>query len=204
MMFMSTKRILLSVIFALLLVAGVAVMILINSQKLEAKSPGPDQPPMTGSELIKGYKDWTKVNPEPAIFHSQIALLCARPAAHEISMEQGNPHRDKFITVYVNDIGRHAMMEEKMPRFPQGSIIVKEKLTTRESSAPELLTVMVKREPGYNSENGDWEYMALDGPGKSVQARGKLENCQACHLTVKDRDYVSRNYLPYELYKKLK
>lgn len=201
---MSTHRILLSVIFVLLLVAGVAVMILTNSQKLEAKSSGSDQPAMAGSELIKGYKDWTKVNPEPAVFHSQIASLCARPTTQQIAMDQGDPHRDKFITVYVNDIGRHAMMEEKTPHFPQGSIIVKEKLTTRESSAPELLTVMVKREPGYNSENGDWEYMALDGSGKSVQARGKLENCQACHLTVKDRDYVSRNYLPYELYKKLK
>ena len=119
-------------------------------------------------------------------------------------MEKGNPHRDKFITVYVNDIGRHAMMQEKVPRFPQGSVIVKEKLPSQDSSTPELLTAMTKREPGYDPQNGDWEYMALDGTGKSVQARGKLESCQACHMMVKATDYVSRNYLPREVWDKLK
>ena len=119
-------------------------------------------------------------------------------------MEAGNPHRDKFITVYVNDAGKHAMLQEKSPRFPQGSIIVKEKLTDRDSTAPELLTAMIKREPGYDPDNGDWEYMALDGAGEEVQARGRLESCQACHMMSKHTDYVSRNYLPHEVWQRLK
>lgn len=158
----------------------------------------------SGNELIEGYRRWTRVNPVPAVFHSQIAALCAAPTARQTRMEEGNPHRDKFITVYVNDAGRRAMMEEKLPRFPQGSIIVKEKLPGKDSSSPELLTVMIKREAGYNPENGDWEYMALDGAGKEVQARGRLESCQSCHMMVKDTDYVSRNYLPREVREKLK
>lgn len=160
--------------------------------------------PPSGSDVVEGYKQWTRVNPIPAVFHSQIALQCAAPATTQSRMEQGNPHRDKFITVYVNDIGRRAMMEEKVPRFPQGSVIVKEKLTTQDSSAPELLTVMTKREPGYDPKYGDWEYIALDGSGKSVQARGRLESCQACHVMVKDTDYVSHNYLPHEVWEKLR
>lgn len=164
--------------------------------------PGSEQP--SGSELIEGYRQWTRVNPVPAVFHSQIAILCISPTAQQIKMEEGNPHRDKFITVYVNEIGTHAMMQEKTPRFPQGSIIVKEKLPSKDSSSPELLTVMIKREAGYNPKNGDWEYMALDGAGKEVQARGKLESCQSCHMMVKHTDYVSRNYLPPDLWKKLK
>jgi hypothetical protein len=168
----------------------------LSSEKLKLAASGPATAQPSGAELIEGYRRWRRVNPEPAIFHSQIAALCAAPTATQKKMESGNPHLDKFITVYVNDTGRRAMMEEKSPRFPQGSIIVKEKLPTRESSSPELLTVMIKREAGYNPENGDWEYMALDGAGKEVQARGKLESCQACHLMVKDTDYVSRNYLP--------
>ncbi len=156
------------------------------------------------SFVVEGYKQWTRVNPIPAVFHSQIAIQCAPVTTGQSKMEEGNPHRDKFITVYVNDIGRHAMMEEKVPRFPQGSVIVKEKLPSKDSSAPELLTVMTKREPGYDPQNGDWEYMALDGSGKSVQARGRLESCQACHMMVKATDYVSRNYLPNEVWEKLK
>ena len=174
------------------------------SQAFASKTPVSETVPGSGSELIAGYRQWTKVNPVPAIFHSQIATLCADVRATQSRMETGNPHRDKFITVFVNDVGRHAMMEEKVPRFPQGSIIVKEKLSTKESTEPELLTVMTKREPGFNPDNGDWEYMALDGTGKSVQARGQLRHCQACHETVKQTDYVSRNYVPYEIWTKWK
>jgi hypothetical protein len=159
---------------------------------------------LTGGELIEGYRRWTRVNPVPAVFHSRIATLCAAPTATQTEMEAGNPHRDKFITVYVNEIGEHAMMREKRPRFPQGSVIVKEKLPSREGSSPELLTAMIKREPGYNPGSGDWEFMALDGSGREVRARGRLESCQSCHRSESHNDYVSRNYLPEDVRKQLR
>lgn len=175
-----------------------------DSQKLQLAASSPIAIPPSGAELIEGYRQWTRVNPEPAIFHAQTAALCAAPAGAQNKTAAVNPHLDKFITVYVNDIGRQAMMQEKLPRFPQGSVIVKEKLTNKESTSPELLTVMIKREAGYNPENGDWEYMAVDGAGKEVRSRGKLESCQSCHMMVKDTDYVSRNYLPIEVREKLR
>jgi hypothetical protein len=67
-----------------------------------------------------------------------------------------------------------------------------------------LLTVMYKREAGYDPEGGDWEYMVLDGLGKEVRSRGKLESCRTCHQAVADTDFVSRNYLPPDLRRKLK
>ncbi len=155
-------------------------------------------------DLIAGHKKWTRVNQEPQIVASRIAIQCSRPTLHETDLEKGNPHRDKFVVVYVNDIGRLAMTEQKYPKFPQGSIIVKEKLTNKDSEAPELLTVMRKRESGYDAENGDWEYMVFDGPGKVLQANGKLENCQGCHLQEKTTDFVSRRYIPYAKWEKMK
>ena len=179
------------------------VLILSAAITLRSRSPEPeratDDTQAAGDKLIVGYKQWTRVNPDPMHISAQAALDCA------IALQAAGPHGpNKFITVYVNEIGRHAMMEEKTPLFPQGSIIVKEKLTTLQSTKPELLTVMVKRERGYNPESGDWEYMVVDGTGKNVQARGKLENCQSCHLMDKDTDYVSRAYLPFEVRKALK
>lgn len=156
----------------------------------------PDNSQVAGNELIAGYKRWLRVNPQPALVSAQTAALCAPASLPNPSTPHGP---DKYITVYVNDIGRHAMMEEKEPHFPQGSVIVKEKLTTPTSTTPELLTVMFKREPGYNPESGDWEYMVVDGTGQTVQARGKLENCQACHVMDKNKDYVSRAYLPADV-----
>jgi hypothetical protein len=174
------------------------------SQKGAAPSPAVADGGAAGSEIVAGYKQWTRVNPVPAVMESQIAVQCAAPTLQQSQMQAGSPHAHKLITVYVNEIGRHAMMEEKLPHFTLGSVIVKEKLPAKDSSEPELLTVMMKREAGYDPDNGDWEYMALDGSGKTVQARGKLEKCQACHLMEKATDYVSRNYLPSEVRQKLK
>lgn len=172
-----------------------------------SQKDSPEQPPReraAGAELVAGYKAWTRVNPEPAVFHSKLAFLCAPPTEAQLRRERENPHLNKFITVYVNGPGRRAMLEEKRPRFPAGTLIVKEKLPARDSSEPELLTAILKHEAGYDPEGGDWEYLVLDGQGKEVRARGKLESCRACHQTYPDTDFVSRNYLPYELYKKLK
>ena len=96
------------------------------------------------------------------------------------------------------------MLTKKNPKFPVGTVIVKEKLTTAESKDVELLTVMIKREKGYNSEVGDWEFLTFNGAGTETTARGKLENCQTCHLVEKSTDYVSRRYIRYNDWQKMK
>ena len=166
--------------------------------------PSDPDPTPTGSEFVAGYKGWTRVNPEPMVVPSYIAIMCDVPTPKQQELEESNPHRDKFMTVYVNEPGRQSMMEKLEAVYPQGSVIVKEKLDHKDSATPELLTAMIKREPGYNPASGDWEWMVLDGSGTSVLARGKLTNCQGCHEHYKGGDYVSRKYLPEKLREKLK
>jgi hypothetical protein len=169
-----------------------------------ATTPAQPDPTPSGGEWVASYRQWTRVNPEPVVMPSNLAIMCAAPTAKQLEFEESNPHTRKFITVYVNDIGRRAMMEELEGVFPPGSVIVKEKLARKDSSSPEVLTAMIKREPGYNPQYGDWDWMVVDGSGTSVLARGKLVNCQGCHETYKGGDYVSRNYLPEEVRRKLK
>lgn len=95
------------------------------------------------------------------------------------------------------------MLERKAPSFPAGSVIVKEKLPSRDSDTPELLTVMIKKGKGFNPASGDWEYMVVDGSGSKVLAQGKLENCQSCHTAKPATDYVFRTYLSDEAVNKL-
>jgi len=74
---------------------------------------------------------------------------------------------------------------------------VKEKLLSKDGGAPELLTAMIKREPGYNPESGDWEFLILDASATYViGGRGTKANCQSCHALAKNNDYVFRSYLP--------
>ena len=148
---------------------------------------------------INGYRAWTLVNPQPVYISSVVNMLCRAPMPANRADEANNPHMRKLISVYVNELGRHAMMTERNPEFAIGSVIVKEKLLLDKKDAPELLTVMVKREHGYNPASEDWEYMVVNGAGTKIEARGKLENCQACHVSMKERGFVYRSYAPDEV-----
>lgn len=159
--------------------------------------------PVNQVREITGYRNWTRVNAEPQLMPDQTALLCAAPSPVRVNPAT-NPHSHKYLTVYVNNRGRRAMLEQKNPAFPEGSIIVKEKSTEETSTAPELLTVMIKRGKGFNSASGDWEYMVVDGTGTNITARGKLENCQSCHSARPATDYVFRTYLPSAILTRLK
>jgi hypothetical protein len=145
---------------------------------------------------IRGYKSWTKVNPKPLRLPTPLDALCRMPMGRDLIETSKNPHRQKYFTVYVNDIGRNAMMREKTPKFPEGSVIVKEKSLSEDGGSLELLTVMIKQKKGFNPTTGDWEYMVVNGAGTKVEGRGKLENCQSCHILNKQTDYIFRSYLP--------
>ena len=145
---------------------------------------------------IENYKSWEKVTKEPWQQPPLNARDCNLPISLMESIDvEGkikNLHIDKYINVYVNDIGKEAML--KKTTFPVGSVIVKEKFS-KDLPSIELLTVMIKHQRNYNSDNGDWEYAVLGGKSLSLQDRGKLFKCQSCHIYTKDSDYVFRSYL---------
>ncbi|MBV9957553.1 MAG: cytochrome P460 family protein [Acidobacteria bacterium] len=109
-----------------------------------------------------------------------------------------------FGVVYVNDIARRAMMEMRQPEFPVGSVIVREKMLSRdEAQEPQMLAVMVKRERGFNKRANDWEFLLLDGRASAVTLRQKTGDCRSCHLSEKKNDFVFRTYLPESVRGKL-
>jgi len=199
------SRVLVVATLATVMMIGLAVSYLpLRTVRSEEPASGPDAP--DAMKAIAGYRDWTKVNPKPDFMQPQTAALCAAvlpPTAADVNGAT-NPHRRKYITVYVNESGRRAMMEQASPKFPMGSVIVKEKLSEPTSTTPELLTVMIKREKGFNPESGDWEYAVFDGTGTKLESRGKLSNCQGCHVTLPKSDYIFRTYLTDDVRNKLK
>lgn len=171
-----------------------------GTQKAETIPARTEETTPSQVKEIHGYKAWTLVNPKAFYITSQLDLLCALPSAEAQRAETArNPHARKWISVYVNALGQQAMMTERNPEFPVGSVIVKEKLSPSKEGGPELLTVMVKREQGYNPDSGDWEYMIVNGTATKIEARGKLENCQGCHVSMKESGFVYRSYAPNEV-----
>ena len=143
-------------------------------------------------QTLSKYRQWTLVNPTRQLMEPLSALSCAIiPGRQEPS-----PHLHKYVSVFVNPVGREAMMTKRKPKFPVGSMIVKEKFGSPDSTAPEMLTAMIKREPGYNEESGDWEYLVLDGAASKIVEQGKLTRCSVCHNSYQHSDFVTRTYLP--------
>jgi hypothetical protein len=196
----NTARLLLTSLLCLVIVIGLFV----GYFATRSYSLSPVQPVAAAGEPVKeiaGYRSWTKVNAEPQLMPDRVATLCAPITALRVA---NNPHQNKYLTVYVNELGRNAMLGQLRPVFPEGSVIVKEKLAKKTSQTPELMTVMIKRGKGFNPGSGDWEYMVVDGSGTKVLDQGKLKDCQACHELNAGTGYVFRTYLSDEGYKRLK
>lgn len=99
-------------------------------------------------------------------------------------------HSSAFGVVYVNEIARASMFGRGPVRFPVGSIIVREKLSSASALTPDLLALMVKRERGFNPRLGDWEFLIASGDGKKIELREKKGECRNCHATQAKNDYV--------------
>lgn len=96
-----------------------------------------------------------------------------------------SPHANARVHIYVNTLADQATAQ-KLKTFPRGAIIVKEKLA--DDGSVNGLGGMIKRAPGYDVENGDWEYFYSDDiVGFSI---GRLKNCAECHADSKETDYV--------------
>ena len=146
---------------------------------------------------LKDKSLWTQVNSEPFFISAAADVLCRAPMAANYESERKiNPHVGTSIIVYVNNIGREAMLSKEAKTFPVGSVIVKEKTSSYFEGRKILLyTIMKKREPGFNPVIGDWEFAVVGPNGTEVKARGKLENCQACHASKHESDFIFRPYL---------
>lgn len=101
-----------------------------------------------------------------------------------------------FGFAYANELARGTMLTREYARFPIGSVLVREKLLTPEASKPEVLVVMIKREPGFNRKANDWEFMTVSGDLKRIEAREKQGKCQKCHKSQAWHDYIWRYPVP--------
>lgn len=86
--------------------------------------------------------------------------------------------------------------------YPEGTVLLKENYLKSDGKPgdPMVLSLMVKREKGYDPQFGDWEYLQLLPNGQTIM-RGNSKDitvakaCQACHANVPDKDFVFSSFL---------
>jgi hypothetical protein len=101
----------------------------------------------------------------------------------------GRLHHNTRLHVYANPMAT-GVIDERVPVFPVGAIIVKEKFSGTGMDGLNIMGIggMIKRSPGDDLTNGDWEYFYSSGTNDF--ASGRLGFCTECHRSAKARDYV--------------
>lgn len=94
---------------------------------------------------------------------------------------QGRPLVTIWTDALAAPIYRELPAEPDLVPFPEGSMIIKEMLDP--DGGDSILTVMAKREPGYDPDNGDWWYGRLTASGASTGEGlvGRVGFCIDCH-----------------------
>lgn len=142
------------------------------------------------------YTTWPTVTTEPYQVDRPVAMMCAAAAPPQGQQEAlarvHGPHAVHAINVRVSPTGRDEFLARNP--VPVGTVVVKEKLTG--NGPPVAVATMTKKEPGYDPDNGDWEYayreLKTDAPPPTV---GRIESCIACHRTTAGKDFLFRPYL---------
>ncbi len=144
-----------------------------------------------GVPIIGTSRQTTRIlMPDSIIVYGRPAPSPKRDVTHDNSTQS-------FANVYTNDLAREALVAEPRIQFPRGSVILREKRPTADGE-PELLSVMIKRQRGFNRKANDWEFLLLNGTGTKVLERQKKGSCLDCHESQVQRDYVySPTNLPH-------
>lgn len=154
--------------------------------------------PVSKLEPIESFpfSPWPSVTEMPVPVDLSMWFDCAAPTPQELAAESKihGPHAKYSIFVRVSPEAIDLFREGKL--LPQGAIVVKEKHLglTVASLRLHAYARMIKREPGYYPEGGDWEYEYVDLIPERKETRGRLAECAACHASAKDRDYLFRSY----------
>ncbi len=111
------------------------------------------------------------------------------------------------VDVYRNNFKEYLMVEEMeeedeeyepdYQHYQAGTMFIKEHYIATEGRPgdPSQLSIMIKRDPGYDPEFGDWEYIQSDEKG-SVLMSGNSHDaaikkaCLDCHANMAERDFI--------------
>ena len=127
-------------------------------------------PNATQVDAFSDYSSWNKVNAEPVTGDTTGFL----------EKVHGGP--TGFREVFINAVGKPTSDGKVDLPYPTGTILVKETYKSDNGAKGKLkdLTIMVKRDPGYDSDNGDWEYLMVTASLR-IRSQGRINMCIDCH-----------------------
>ena len=144
------------------------------------------------------YAQWPQLTDGNVKMPASEARLCAAIMARPTAASFGPHLRDNnqhSVRYFINPTSEAAFHKNVVP-MPVGTTIVKEKWKSQKENERGTLTAiaaMMKREPGYAKEHGDWEYIYAERTESGNQmkmTRGQIATCVECHTREWEKDYL--------------
>jgi len=152
--------------------------------------------PVSAEAVASRYHSFEKITPTPVLGDPILLVRCTTltPVEAEAETAKAGPHALALISIYMNSLAAHAFRAGD--RYPEGSIIVKEKAVSQTHANPlfnaDAATTgtggMIKRAAGYDPSNGDWEYFYFSDPNRVEH--GRIASCVECHARAGASDHV--------------
>ena len=146
------------------------------------------------------YSKWKPFTEKPKRIPLEEFSRCIVFAERRVQRDALDLHFVPMVKVFANPAAWRAVAKRNELPLPVGAVIVKEKWLTRhipgtieydrDDRGPGAYAAMIKREAGYDSEHGDWEYVYVARGADSTVERGHLSNCRECHSKARDTDYL--------------
>ncbi|WP_297471437.1 cytochrome P460 family protein [Acidithiobacillus sp.] len=119
-----------------------------------------------------------------ALEKSHAIMLDSQP--YQLGSRTVDIYTTDLANAAENDAVRKAGSIEKVKRYPNGALVVKENYDAQKKLTG--VTAMLKLN-GYDKADRDW-VMAAYKPDGQVVAYGKIQACIACHAMVTQQDFV--------------
>lgn len=153
----------------------------------------------TAKSVATGYARLELMTSQPVVVNPALFALCRSADSQEVAAqaEASGPHANTAIRVYMNALASSAFGKRGGSSYPVGAVVVKEKEYLGGSGGRERglarpgakgVGGMIKRQKGYDPENGDWEYFYFEEISRIES--GKITSCRECHAKAASTDYV--------------
>lgn len=132
------------------------------------------------------YRDLPRITPTQIDIAEAVSGMCRDPR------DIHGPHIKPGILIYASPSAITAKTKKTdATRYPLGTLFVKEKFETKDSTTPNVITVMEKT-TNHNSVN-DWTFTMIRLSDRSIVREGFKKSCTECHQSYTRTDFVSHS-----------
>jgi len=148
--------------------------------------------PIGTQAILDNYRSFEPQSAAPVSVSGYLFGLCRMPTLRETEFLDSIHGDGRYLQDWANPLAEQGIATRGVPAFPVGAVIVKEKYAGPQAAEADLVAIglMIKREAGFDSAHGDWDYAYYEPALGVVQTAEQTAYCSKCHAGAAATDFV--------------